>query len=174
MEQTISPDEVRTSKKDIESHSSYKTNEMVSELLMEVARAEAMALDSRMVPEYAIQYGNRILGLMKFVHVAIDDEESSELYNHLNLINSTIEFIVMNQASKSMIDINTVIELNRVNQEAYWLIMQALQNHQYLFRVGEREPKTLDAMLTIFREQKVWQKNKNIGKHKKRQEALRK
>ena len=154
---------VRKSIKDIESHSSYKTNELVIELITQVAMAEAIALDNRTTVEYAISYSNRLLGLLKMVHVVLDEGETSKLYDLTNLINATVDYFTEQLATGNIPQVEEVIELNTANQELYYLITAALQNHQYLFRVGEKEPKTLDAMLTLFKSRKEWSKNK-IGK----------
>ena len=145
--------------KEVDSHSSMRTNDLVIELLEKVHIAEANAIDNRLVIEYAMNYANRLISFFKIVSPILSTKENEDVWDLINDVNSKVDELVLSKK----LDGKKIMELNRNNQSLHFLLINAVQNHQYLFRIGEREPKGLDTMINLFDSNKLWKKKKKFG-----------
>lgn len=147
-------------KREIESHSSYRTNDRIDKFLMAVGELSFMVHSTRPNPESAMQYFASVMTLFQQTHPEYSEKGNEDIKKEIdkcmidaNIINS--RFQIYNEWSPE-----DFINLTQLSSRAVYLMVQGLQNMGYFFRHGSQEAKGIDAALEIFNLD-MWKKREN-------------
>lgn len=145
------------SKKEIESHSSALTNIRLDKFLLDAGILSAEVSSNKPNPELSMSFFGSVIALFWQTHFIYSEKvnegikkEINESIAEANAINS--RFQRYNQWTPE-----EVINLNQLTLRSLYLMVQGLQNMRYFIRIGQQQPKGLDAALEIFKLD-IWKK----------------
>lgn len=152
---------------EIESHSSYLTNQRVSKIFDILNMLSMDVSSSKLNPELSMQFFGATLTLFNETHYVYTQKENAEIKQEIdnclkeaNIINTTFQYT-------EKFGREEVINLNQLCFRARYLMTTGLQNLKYFLRLAKQEPKGIDAALKIFKLD-IWKKRElRKGKEEK-------
>ena len=145
-------------RKEIESHSSSKTNDLIFELKINLWKQGAVVMASTLNNGEAQKalLGYFSIVQMYYMEIAgiIDGEDDDRINENLKR-----GFTIANKLEMTgSVQMKEIYELRRISLLCHYMINLGMQKYKYFFRVGVAQPKGIDAALRLFGEDK-----KNAG-----------
>src|SRR3990167_9952841 len=136
-------------RKEIDSHSSSKTNDLISELKIALWKQGAAVMASTLNKKDAQKtlLGYFSIVQMYYLEIAgiIDGEDDNQINESLKRGFAIANELEMN-GSVSQRDI---YELRRISLQCHYMINLGMQKYKYFFRVGVAQPKGIEAALRL-------------------------
>jgi len=151
-------------RREVDSHSSALTNRSIKDLLDINSRDGYDLLASKPNPTISLRFFSGLIQSYQRVKDLFNPKTVNEKIGNklIELNNEGYTIILRMRKTGKFKSIDEIEELNRISFFMQNLMITGLQNLNYFFRIGTKEPKGIDEALKIF-DRAIWKPKHVLG-----------